>query len=258
MKYKLCILAAGSGKRMQPLTKNFNKALLPVNYKPAISHVIEKHSKSIEIIIAVNYEKEKIKQYLELAHPERKITYVNVPKIDKKGAGPGFSLICCKKYLDIPFIFSTIDTLFFEECPKPNINWMGVSKIKDPAKFCTIKLRENLIESFVDKSKNGTDLAFIGVAGVKDYKTFFSSLSLDNSEIDGEIQVSNGFKGLIKKGIKPINLSWFDIGNLDGFYKANKIFSSNKNDFDFSKKDEHIYFVNNNVIKYFSVNYCKE
>ena len=62
MKYKLCILAAGSGKRMHPLTKSINKALLPVDSKAAISHVIEKHSPNIEIIIAVNYEKEKIKQ----------------------------------------------------------------------------------------------------------------------------------------------------------------------------------------------------
>ena len=33
---------------------------------------------------------------------------------------------------------------------------------------------------------------------------------------------------------------------------ANKFFSSNDAQFDFSKKDEYIYFVNRNVIKYFS------
>ena len=60
MEYKLCILAAGSGKRMRPLTDNLNKALLPVNYKAAISYVIEKHRQDVEIIIAVNYEKKKL------------------------------------------------------------------------------------------------------------------------------------------------------------------------------------------------------
>ena len=64
MQYTLCILAAGSGERMLPLTKNINKALLPINWKAAISHIIEKHSESTKIVIAVNYEKDKIKEYL--------------------------------------------------------------------------------------------------------------------------------------------------------------------------------------------------
>ena len=38
---------------MRPLTDNINKALLPVDYKAAISHVIEKHNSDVEIIIAV-------------------------------------------------------------------------------------------------------------------------------------------------------------------------------------------------------------
>jgi len=254
MEYQLCILAAGSGKRMRPLTSTINKALLPVNSKAAISHVIEKHCNDIEIIIAVNYEKEKIKQYLDCAYPERKITYVDVPKIEGKGTGPGFSMLCCRKYLNKPFIFSTIDTLYPDDCPEPKNNWMGVSKVEDPVNFCTIELKSNnkLIKGFIDKSKSGTNLAFIGVAGIYDYKTFFANLLNDNTQIDGEIQVSNGFKGLIKNGLKPINFNWFDIGNLDKYYLANKYFSSNLVEFDFSKKDEYIYFINNKVIKYFS------
>ena len=254
MEYKLCILAAGSGKRMGPLTDKFNKALLPVDSKAAISHVIEKHSPEVEIIIAVNYEKHKIKQYLDCAYKERKIIYVDVPKIDAEGSGPGFSLICCEKYLNMPFIFSTIDTLYPENCPKPYENWMGVSKIDDPNEFCTLKLQKNqeYIESFVDKSKDGTDIAFIGIAGVNDYETFFSSLLKDNTQINGELQVSNGFQGLIKKGLKTIKFTWFDIGSIDGYYAANKNFSSNKIEFDFSKKDEYIYFIKDTVVKYFS------
>ena len=33
-------------------------------YEAAISHIIEKHSESTKIVIAVNYEKDKIKEYL--------------------------------------------------------------------------------------------------------------------------------------------------------------------------------------------------
>ncbi len=254
MNYKLCILAAGSGRRMRPLTDKINKALLPVNYKAAISHVIEKHNANIEIIIAVNYEKDKIKQYLKCAHPDRKITFVEVPKIDGQGSGPGFSLICCRKYLNMPFVFSTIDTLYKEDCPQPTKNWMGISEVEDPKNFCTVKIspKQNLIKSFIDKSKFGTNLAFIGIAGIKNHEEFFSSLIEDKTEINQELQVSNGFNGLLNKELKSIKFSWYDIGNKEGYYKANKYFSKNNIEFDFSKKDEYIYFINNNVIKYFS------
>ena len=44
---------------MLHLSKNFNKALLPLGYKASISHIIEKFPKEIEIITAVGHEKKK-------------------------------------------------------------------------------------------------------------------------------------------------------------------------------------------------------
>ena len=254
MNYKLCILAAGTGERMLPLTKDINKALLPINGKAVISHIIEKHSESTEIVVAVNYEKNKIKEYLDCAYSSRKIIYVEVPKISGKGSGPGYSLICCKEYLNQPFILTTVDTLFDGVCPDPSQNWMGISFVKNPSSYCTalIDSNKNLIRSLIDKKENGTNFAFIGIAGIYDYKAFFNSLISDKSEINGEIQVSNGFQGLIKKNLKPINFEWYDTGSLEGYLIAENHFSSSKEAFDFSKQDEYIYFVNKNVIKYFS------
>ena len=50
MNYKVCILAAGVGSRMGPLSNHINKAILPVNFKAVISHIIEKFAEDIEII----------------------------------------------------------------------------------------------------------------------------------------------------------------------------------------------------------------
>ena len=255
MQYKLCILAAGAGERMLPLTKNINKALLPINGKAAISHIIEKHCESVEIVIAVNYEKDKLKEYLDCAYSNRKIIYVEIPKIKGNGSGPGYSLICCKEYLNKPFIISTVDTLFEEYCPEPSQNWMGICEINNnPSSFCTVVLGDNInyIRSLIDKKEIGTNLAFIGIAGVYDHKEFFDYLLKDKTQINGEIQLSNAFKGLIKKKLKAINFKWFDTGNLERYSLAEKHFSKNKNSFDFSKKDEYIYFVDKKVIKYFA------
>lgn len=254
MEYKLCILAAGMGERMMPLTKNINKGLLPINNKAAISHIIEKHSEKTEIIIAVNYEKEKLKEYLECCYPKRKIIFVEVPKIKGSNTGPGFSLICCREFLNKPFILSTVDTLFYEECPKPDKNWMGICKVNKPENYCTTKFEEESsnIYSLFDKDNNGSEWAFIGIAGIKDFELFFSSLCKDKTEINGEIQVSNGFKGLLPYELKAKKLTWLDVGNINGYHQANKLLSKGNESFDFSKTNEYIYFINNNVIKFFA------
>jgi NDP-sugar pyrophosphorylase family protein len=254
MEYKLCILAAGIGSRMQPLTFNSNKALLPVGGNAAISRIIEKHSKEIEIVIAIGYEKDKLIQYLECAHPDRKIKFVEVDKITGPGTGPGYSLLCCQKYLQSPFILTTVDTIFDEVCPKPDKNWMGVAEVNDSKSYCTIVLSEERGEiiDLVDKIECNNKEAFIGLAGIRDYKDFFISLLSDNSEREGEIQVSNGFRGLFELGLNPERFTWYDIGSLDGYKLANSSFSREDQIFDFSKTDECIYFCGGSVIKHFA------
>ena len=39
------------------------------------------------------------------------IKYVFVDNVKEKGAGPGYSLLCCEKYLQVPFILTSVDTL---------------------------------------------------------------------------------------------------------------------------------------------------
>ena len=92
-KFKVCILAAGVGSRMAALSQHVNKAVLPINFKAVITHIIEKFPRDIEIVIAVGHKKETIVEYLEMAHPDRKITFVEISKYMGPGTGPGVSLL---------------------------------------------------------------------------------------------------------------------------------------------------------------------
>ena len=251
MDYKVCILAAGEGKRMLPLTKNFNKALLPISFKAAISHIIEKFPKEIEIVVAIGYEKEKIIQYLLCAHSDRKIQFVEIDNISGTGSGPGYSLLCCKNYLKVPFIFSSVDTIVQEDIPIPDHNWMGISPVKKSEEYCTVSVIDSLIVRLDDKIKSNNKEAFIGLAGIKDYNFFFDYLEEDHSLIQNEKQVSNGFRSLIKKKLHPKTFTWHDIGKIDGYNIAKEKLSKQKELFNFEKKDEYIYFVGNKVIKFF-------
>ena len=250
--YKVCILAAGVGSRMGAVSENINKAVLPVNFKGAISYIVEKFPKEIEFVIALGHKKETIKDYLALAHPERKFTFVDVDRYMGPGTGPGYSLLQCKNSLQSPFIFFAADTLVLEEVPPPDKNWFGIAPVKKTEDYCTVKIKNNLICQLDDKVKVDNKFAFIGLAGVYDYQDFFDSLEKDKEIKGGEIQVSNGFKKLIEKKLVPIGFTWFDTGTMENYIETNKNFSGDSKKFDFSKGNEFIYFVNGRVIKYFA------
>ena len=70
------------------------------------------------------------------------------------------------------------------------------------------------------KMKLNNKYAFIGLAGVKDYGHFWSSLENNKDMIKGEVQVSNGFKSLIEKELFPEKFSWFDTGTMESYKHA--------------------------------------
>ena len=79
---KLLILAAGIGSRMQESSVKINKGLLPISGKAIITHIIE-NVIAEEIIIAVGYKSEQIKNYCEVFHSDKKIKFVKLDNQDK-------------------------------------------------------------------------------------------------------------------------------------------------------------------------------
>jgi myo-inositol-1(or 4)-monophosphatase len=219
--YKVCILAGGIGSRMGDFSKTFNKALIPIQGKPSICHIIEKFPEDIEMVIIVGYKKETIIEYLKYAYPKRKLTFFEVEKHSGLGAGPGYAVLECKHLLQCPFIFFAADTLVKENVPEPNENWFGIAEVEDTSRFCSANINENnMISKIDDKIKCDNKFAFIGVAGVKDYTTFIEALENDKTLIKGEIQISNGFKSLMGLGMKGIVFTWFDAGDPNSYKHA--------------------------------------
>ena len=261
MKYKVCITAAGIGSRVSSISKN-NKALLPINNQSVISKIIGKFDKKIEIIIAVGYQKKKVVDFIKIAHKDRKIKFVKISNYNKPGSGPGLSLLKCKKYLNCPFIFIACDTLVEEKIPSPKNNWIGISKVEDPESYLIVeKNSKNDVTRFFDKRSknflywngyaNHECLCFIGLAGVKDYKVFWNSLSKNKTLNNGELQVSNGLDGLKNYKIKCLKFKWFDTGNEYNYNRALEHFGGNKV---LPKPDEYFYKEKDIVIKYFKSN----
>ena len=108
----VCILVMGLGERMGELSYA-NKALVPFNNKALISNIIEIFPRNTRFVIALGFQSAQLKSYIKIAHSNliKNINFVKVKKFRGPGSGPGYSLICCKKFLNKPFIFVACDTL---------------------------------------------------------------------------------------------------------------------------------------------------
>lgn len=253
-KSTICILTAGVGSRMGIYSDIINKSLLPVNGKAIISHIIEYFNKNSTFIIGLGFKSEQVKTYLKIAHPNNNFKFVKINNYTGKGSGPGKSLLLCKKYLNKEFFFISCDTLLNEkQLSKINFNknYVGTFKLKSKKinEYCNFGLTNNLITNIFDKkvpSKNIMHTSFVGFCFIKDYKIFWNSL-IKNNDKNNEIQISRGFVDLVKnKSLFSKQLIWNDLGSYDLYKKHLKKYIK----YDFSKKDEFIYFLNKKVIKF--------
>ena len=216
------ILAAGLGSRLKNNTKSKNKALVSINNKAIISHIIEKFPHSYDIVIAVGYKKESLIEYCNIAHSDRNINFIEVDKWEDSNVGPGYTALKCKEHLQRPFYIITADCLLDGDIPKLDGNWLAVHPTAYPEKYSTIKVDENSnIIELVNKSENGFDNAFIGLAAIWDYSIFWKELALNtnNSELVSAWYSPKSYPSLKSKSVK-----WFDTGNLDDIEKAKEHF----------------------------------
>ena len=250
----VCILTSGIGSRMGDYSKKINKSMLPIDNRPIISHIIKSFGKKNNYVIALGHKSETVKDYLDIAFKDFKITYVVVKNFHGKGTGPGKSLLECKKKIKKEFYFVPCD-IFIKGKIKNNLKFSNSflgSKCtkKEFSNYLNFLCKDKKILKLYDKTKNfNSDFkSWSGICYIKDYKTFWKSLK-SKKTINGERQISNGIFGLIKaKNCEYSNINWVDLGSkLKYINFAKKFFK-----YDFSKKNEFIFFENQKVIKFFS------
>ncbi len=264
--YKVCIIAAGTGTRSRSVS-GLHKALLPIENRPVISHILDQFDKRIEIVVAVGYEANQIKSYLNEVHSDRKITYVDVDNYDGSGSGPGYSLLCCKDELQHPFVYTAADTIVevlkdseimdYEE-DSDNVftflgeNWIGASdvKVEESLNYCLIKGKNDyLVDLYYGKGNR----AYTGIAGVVDYEDFWKGLedggdgNIKHTDDLHEYNADSGFRGLSK--IKIVDFKWYDTGNTRSYNEVRKVFNK---EVVANKSDEALFIDKNKVVKYFS------
>lgn len=252
--YKVLITTSGLGSRLGNLTDYTNKCLVRIADKPAISYIIESYPKDAEFVITLGHYGNHVKQFLQLAYPDHNFTFIEIDKYKGKGSSLGYSIWKCKEKLNCPFIFHASDTIITNyNFQIPNRNYIIGSHKIDSAQYRTLHLNNNKLIKINEKGELNFDFSYVGVAGIYNYKLFFTELTkLIESNYDdiSDVHAINNMLSTVDFYGEWIDIdNWYDVGNTTELFRTKKAFKSNIEILD--KKDESIFFFKDFVIKFF-------
>ena len=188
------ILAAGSGTRLHPFTKNKPKALINLAGVPLIeftfNQLLKTKANISEFILVVNYMQEKIKKYFGDSYNKIPIRYV---KQDKK-LGTGHALLMVEEFIKEDFLMLYGDDLYsFKDIQKvlENKNCMLLQKLEDVSNFGVVSVDgKGKVIDVIEKPTEAVDSNLINI-GVFHFSKEIHSLT------DHPLQSSFGFVKLL-------------------------------------------------------------
>lgn len=249
MSYRVVIPTAGTGSRLGPLTKFVNKSLVAIANRPTLSHLVEKFPADAEFVIALGHQGHLVREFVELAYPERRFFFVDVAPFEGPGSGLGLTLQACRAHLEQPFVFISCDTLVTQNIPAPDRDWMGYAEVEEARHYRTLRVEDGVVAEICEKNAGTSPLAYIGLAGVKDTKTFWDAMAAGGATaIDtGE---AHGFRALLGNGVAAVPFTWFDTGNLEALERTRQAYAEAGAPNILEKANEAIWFVGDQVIKF--------
>jgi len=164
---KAVILAAGEGKRMQPLTHTTPKPMLLISGKPLLEHLLDSIPKEInELIIVTGYLGDHIRAYFGNQFGRFRVHYVK--QVTKEGTG--HALFLCKKFFakQERFLVLNADDLHSKKAIQNILKHplaVLVKEVEDPRAFgvVTADANDHILE-FVEKPEiPPSNLASIGI-----------------------------------------------------------------------------------------------
>ena len=224
---KGCILAAGKGTRLSPLTETKPKPLIPIAGKPLLQHSIEmfRENKITKILLIVGHYKEKIKEFfgngedfgVEISYIEQKefLGTAHATNLSKDFAGQDpFLLFYGDQYMDSQ-IFEKIVS---EYSTNQYDGIISAKNMQDPTKWGILKSDDKgLLEKIIEKPLDNRygNLANAGVYIFN--QDIFEGIAKTEKSVRGEYELTDSIQYLVdkKKKIKIIDISdyyWNGVG----------------------------------------------
>lgn len=227
---KAVILSGGLGTRLRPFTEAIPKPLLPIGEKAIMELQIERLRLYgfDEIYLATNYKSDYVEHFF--GDGSRYNVKLKISKEDKPLGTAGPVKLLKDTLSEEPFIvmngdiLSTIDLAAFYSfaCSNDSLLNVTIKEIITPYEFGNIFFENDLVTGIQEK-KNFVTYA---LAGIYVMKPAIFDLIPDNEYYGMDkliLQMLDKHMPISKYEIKEY---WLDIGRIDSYEEANKVFSS--------------------------------
>ncbi len=226
---KAVVLVAGKGTRMEPLTSDCPKVMLPVANKPILEHIL---NSAVEtgikgFVFITGYLEEQIKAHFgDGSKWGVSIEYVQ----QKEQLGTANAIGYAKGHVEGAFLVLNGDMLIGQQDLKALVSRkeeavICVKEVENPSDFGVLETKNGKVIRIIEKPKNPpTKLANAGIYLFRE--SIFDFIDKTQPSVRNELEITDSIQMLIDSGktagYSPLEDTWIDIGYPWDLLKANE------------------------------------
>ena len=223
------ILAGGKGLKMRPFTYEMPKALIPLNGRPVLEHIIEslRRYDIRELVISIGYQGQKIKQHFgDGSKYGVRIVYLDQGKNETGTAQP--VLHAKKLFGNQPFVVyygdvlanvDLVDMIDYHLSTDALVT-MALTSVNRSSDWGVVRVQGSKVYSLLEKPDHRKNLSHVINAGVY----IFEPKALEHFDSATKLE-RDVFPKLVEQGKLAGYLfagQWFDVGNPASYEQAIK------------------------------------
>lgn len=230
--HKAVILAAGRGKRMQQLTADLPKPMLPVAGRPLLAHILERLQAAgiSEAFLVTGYRAETIEQHF--ADYPLPLTFQRQTVLD----GTAHAALLAEQWVkNDPFLLTFGDILMspsdyrgLMDALEPAVEAVvGVKWVDDPYQGAAVYEEQGHVTRIIEKPPQGTSSTHWNSAGLYAFRpSLFAELKAVQPSVRGEYELTSAISQLVDQQkllrMYAIQGAWRDVGRPEDLIAAEK------------------------------------
>lgn len=201
---KAVVLAAGEGRRLQPLTNVRPKPMIPVANRPILGHVVEALVEAgiDDVVLVVGYKRDRIQTHFEDGDEWGiDITYA----VQEKQLGTGHAVLQAEPHVDDAFLVLNGDRIVGSDLVRRMMDHggdaMAVTRSEAPSDYGVVDLEGDRVESVVEKPPEHeatTDVVNAGLYALR--PAIFDAIRETERSDAGEVEITAALERLIRNG----------------------------------------------------------
>jgi len=220
---KAVVLAAGEGRRLEPLTNRRPKPMLPIAGKPLIEYVLDAIVEAgiDEVVFVVGYARDRIQTYFGDGDDWAvEIEYV----VQEKQLGTAHAIAQAETVVDERFVVLNGDRIIESACITNVCDQlrtdggpvMAVTRSTDPGSYGVVELDDRRVVDIAEKPRDATsDVINAGVYGFDE--RIFDAIRGTEPDESGERQITATLRAFLQDGgvhAARYNGLWVDVSHL--------------------------------------------